>query len=211
MEKLFVKVPSSVIRNEKFYISNQEFSLYANLCYKHFRNGNKEEIVLDHKKLMNELKINDTRTLKKRFNALHKYGLINNKIDKLPTKGYLSIFFNSKAKSDGSFCKMNPSIFTYFKNDQIDENGIRLAFYYKSHINLNDKRKIDYCYVSFEVLKNRLKMGNTTIIEANKSLKKAKLLKIVKHRLEDRGSYDENDALIFDKWNNHYHILSPLY
>ncbi len=192
MKKLFVKVPSSVIRNEKFYISNQEFSLYANLCYKHFRNGNKDEIVLDHKKL-------------------HKHGLIDNRIDKLPTKGYLSIFLNSKAKSDGSFCKMNPSIFTYFKNDQIDENGIRLAFYYKSHINLNDKRKIDYCYVSFEVLKNRLKMGNTTIIEANKSLKKAKLLKIVKHRLEDRGSYDENDALIFDKWNNHYHILSPLY
>ncbi|MCY8085136.1 hypothetical protein MOC02_18145 [Bacillus inaquosorum] len=211
MKNLFVKVPSSVIRNEKFYISNQEFSLYANLCYKHFRNGNKEEIVLDHKKLMNELKINDTRTLKKRFNALHKYGLINNKIDKLPTKGYLSIFFNSEAKNEGNFCKMNPSIFTYFKNEQIDENGVRLAFYYKSHINPNDKRRIDYCYVSFEVLKSRLKMGNTTIIEANKSLKKAKLLKIVKHKLEDTGSYDENDALIFDKWNNHYHILSPLY
>ncbi|MCP1148015.1 MULTISPECIES: hypothetical protein [Bacillus] len=209
--KLHVEVPTHIIRNEKFYISNQEFHLYAYLCFLYFRNFSEEELELDHLKLKNFLKISDARTLKKRLDALYKHNLIRNKIEKLPTKGTLKIMFNGDVKKDEMFCKMNPNIFTYFKNDQIDSNGIRLAFYYKSHINEKELASRDYCFVGFETLKERLKIGSTTISNANDSLKKAKLVKIKSHKLETSYDYDEDDALVFDRWNNHYHILAPLY
>lgn len=202
-ESASLKVPKHIIRNDKFYITNHEFHLYAYLCYMHFRNFNEEEMEVDHLKLKNLLKISDARTLKKRLNTLHKHNLIRNKIEKLPTKGTMKIIFNGDVKKDQMFCKMNPIIFTYFKNDQIDSNGIRLAFYYKSFLHEG------YCTVGFETLQQRLKMGSTTISNANNSLKKAKLVKIKSHKLETYG-YNQKDALVIDSWSNHYQILEPL-
>jgi hypothetical protein len=62
-----------------------------------------------------------------------------------------------------------------------------------------------------ETLKNRLKMGGHTIKVANDELIKNKLLKIERHKLENTNSYNEDDELIFDRYNNHYIVSEKLF
>lgn len=205
---MHVQVPTNVVRNDEIYIDNGSFLLYARLCLLHFRNYNDDEIKVDHKKLMNNLNISDTRTFKKRLSVLYKEGLILNNPTAMPRKGEMVILFNSKIIKDSKhFTKMDVSIFDYI--DKINEHSFRLVFYYKSHI--NKKNKIDYCFVGFETLKVKLKMGNSTIPEANKLLEENKLIKITKHKLEDTGTYDDADELIFDRYNNHYTVNEKLF
>ncbi|WP_251033652.1 hypothetical protein [Bacillus sp. ISL-75] len=148
--KLYIHVPSNVVRNEDdIYLSNDEFLLYARLCFLYFRNYQENEIEFDHKKLMVFLKISDTRTYKSRLQKLFKFGLIETEINKLPTKGNMRISFNSKAYENCShFTKISAELFTYWRNDQIDEYAFRQVFYYKSHINMDDKENDkSYCFV----------------------------------------------------------------
>jgi predicted transcriptional regulator len=212
-KKLYVKVPTYIVRNEEFYLSNDEFILYARLCFLYFRNYQEKEIELDHKKLKNFLNINDTRTFKNRLKRLHTLGLIENEITKLPTKGTLKIIFNEKVyEEDKPFTLMSTELFTYYRNEQINEYAFRQVFYFKSHINMNDKEQDrSFCFVGFETLAERLKVSNTKINEANEQLKKAKLIKIKKHVLEENGEYNENDELVFTRYNNHYYVHSSMH
>ena len=73
------------------------------------------------------------------------------------------------------------------------------------------KKGLFYCHVGFETLKVKLKMGSTTIQEANKQLTENKLIKIEKHKLENTGAYNEKDELIFDRYNNHYIVNEKLF
>lgn len=207
---MHVQVPTNVVRNDEIYIDNGSFLLYTRLCLLHFRNYNDDEIKVDHKKLMNNLNISDTRTFKKRLNVLYKEGLILNNPSTMPRKGEMVILFNSKIiKESPHFTKMDVSIFDYI--DKINEHSFRLVFYYKSHINKDSEKHLKYCFVGFETLKVKLKMGGATINEANKVLVKNKLIKITKHKLEDTGTYDKNDELIFDRYNNHYTVNDDLF
>lgn len=212
-KKLFVKIPTGIVRNEEKYLSNDEFVMYARLCFLYFRNYNNKEIELDHKKLMRFLNISDTRTFKSRLKKLYKLGLIENEIAKLPTKGNLTIIFNEKVyEEDEHFTMMNADIFNHWQHDQIDEYAFRQVFYYKSHINKDDKeRDRSYCFVGYETLVKRLKISKTKVNEANEQLKKAKLLKVVAHKLENTDTYDENDELVFTKYNNHYYVHNSLF
>jgi hypothetical protein len=156
-KKLYIKVPSSIVRNEKHYLSNGEFLLYSRICFLFFRNYGNKEISIDHKKLMSFLHIRDTRTFKKQLNKLYDEGLIENKVDKLPIKGSLTIVFNEAIyEGDGHFTLMSSELFSYYNNDQIDEYAFRQVFYYKSHINLDDKeRDRSFCFVGYETLIDR--------------------------------------------------------
>lgn len=207
---MHVQVPTNVIRNEDIFLNNEEFQLYARLCFLYFKNYKHEEIKVDHKKLMGKLGIGDTRTLKSRLNGLYKTGLLLNEIDKLPRKGEMVILFNSIIIEDSKhFTMMDVKIFDYI--EKISCHAFRLVFYYKSHINLNDDKKLNFCFVGVETLKNRLKMGGHTIKLANDELVKNKLIKIEKHRLENTNEYDEEDELIFDRYNNHYIVNEKLF
>ena len=135
-KKIFIKVASGIVRNENLYLSNDEFVLYARLCFLYFRNYQNKKIELDHKKLKIFLKISDTRTFKNRLKKLYKLGLIETEVSKLPTKGNLTIVFNEKVyEEDEHFTMMNADIFNHWAYDQIDEYSFRQLFYYKSHIN----------------------------------------------------------------------------
>jgi hypothetical protein len=205
---MHVQVPTFTIRNEEIFLSNEEFLLYTRLCFLFFKNYRNEEIKIDHKKLMGKLLIGDSRTLKTRLNQLHKHGLIHNKIDKLPRKGEMVILFNEKViKESEHFTMMNAKIFDYIGN--ISSHAFRLLFYYKSHINLKDK--VDYCFVGIETLKHRLKMGGHTIKLANDELVNNKLIKIEKHKLTNTDTYNEDDELIFDRYNNHYIVSKEMF
>ncbi|MDC2866530.1 hypothetical protein [Bacillus sp. BP-3] len=212
-KKLYIKVPSGIVRNEKFYLSNSEFLLYARICFLYFKNFRNKEISIDHKKLMSFLGISDTRTLKKQLNKLYNERLIENKIEKLPTKGNLTIVFNEALYGeDKHFTWMSAELFSYFNNDQIDEYAFRQVFYYKSHINMDDKEHDrSFCFVGYDMLISRLKVSKTKVHEANTQLVKAKLVKIKQHVLETTYEYDVNDELVFDRWNNHYYVANSLH
>lgn len=208
--KLKIKVPTCIVRNENIQLSNGEFLLYARLSFLYFRNYQKEEIIVDHKKLMLNIGITDSRTLKKYINNLYKTKLIKNNISQLSRKGRTQIIFNSEILKDQQFTLMNADIFNYI--GRIGENEFRLIWYYKSHINIDDKNSDkSFCYVSYKTLGDNLKMGNTTIHNANKILLDNKLIKIDKHELGHNFEYNENDELIFTKYNNHYYVNSDLF
>lgn len=207
---MHIQIPTNVVRNEEIFLNNEEFLLYVRLCYLYFKNYQNEEIKLDHKKLMGKLLIGDARTLKQRLNKLHKNKLIHNKIDTLPRKGEMVILFNKNiTETSKHFTMLNVKIFDYLHI--ISPHAYRLLFYYKSHINLKSENKIDYCFVGVETLKNRLKMGGHTIKLANDELVENKLIKIVKHKLKADDNYNDNDELIFDKYNNHYYIEKEMF
>lgn len=209
MGKLYIKIPTHIVRNEDYYLSNDEFILYARLCFLYFRTYQQKEIMLDHRKLMNFLKIIDSRTFKNRMNGLYKKGLIENEISKLPTKGETTIIFNDTVyHADGHFTMLSAEVFTYFVQDQIDEYAFRQLFYYKSHINKNNDK--NFCFVGYETLVKRLKVSKSKITEANEKLLKVKLIKVVKHEIKEEG-YDENDELVFSKYNNHYFLAGSLF
>lgn len=211
-KKLYVKIPSSVVRNEDFYLSNDEFLVYSRLCFLFFRNYQEKEIDIDHKKLMQFLKISDTRTFKNRLKNLYKVGLIENEITKLPTKGNMKIIFNDKVfGEDKHFTWLSAEVFSYFRNDQIDQYAVRQLFYYKSHINMDDKEKDrSFCFVGFETLIDRLKISKSKIVDANEQLKKTKLIKVKKHKLAPTYEYDD-DELVYDRYNNHYYVANFLH
>jgi hypothetical protein len=209
--KLRVKIPTYIVRNENIELTNDEFLLYAQFCFLYFRNYQNKEIELDHKKLMRLVRIHDTRTLKARFKRLHKLGLVENEINKLPTKGGLTVNINDEVlKSDNPFTILSADIFNHFRNEIIDEYAFRQIFYYKSHINTKDQGK-DFCFVGYETLVKKLKISKTKIKEANEQLEKAKLIRVVKHKLQSTYEYDEDDTLIFDRFNNHYYVSNSLH
>lgn len=206
---MHVQVPTNVVRNEGLFIDNGDFLLYARLCFLYFRNYKNEEIKVDHKKLMANLGIADTRTLKKRLGSLRKNKLINNSVVSFPKRGEITLLFNSEVIKDNYFTQMNVKLFDML--GKIDEHSFRLVFYYKSHINKKDEKGLDYCFVGIETLKNNLKMGSDTIKNANDTLKKCKLIKIEKHKLAHDDQYDENDELIYDRYHNHYKVNNELF
>ncbi|MGG3890343.1 hypothetical protein [Metabacillus fastidiosus] len=204
--KIYIKVPSNIIRNEDVFLDNGEFLLYSRLSFLYFRNYLNPEIKIDHRKLMINIGVVDTRTLKKRLDKLYSLNLIENKIDKLPRRGEIMILFNKKIIDESeNFTLMNAKIFNMMSS--LDENCIRLLFYYKSHISKKDIHK-NFCFVGYETLKNKLKIGNDSIKTANDNLKKLKLIKIEKHELKHDFEYGETDELIYNKYNNHY-IVDP--
>jgi hypothetical protein len=73
------------------------------------------------------------------------------------------------------------------------------------------KDKVDYCFVGIETLKHRLKMGGHTIKLANDELVNNKLIKIEKHKLTNTDTYNEDDELIFDRYNNHYIVSKEMF
>lgn len=198
------------MRNEGIKLDNCSFALYARLCFLYFRNYKNREIEFDHRKLMCNLNIGDARTLKNKLKVLYDQKLILNKIDKLPRKGLYKVTLNEELiNSNSHFTMLNSDVFAYL--DDISYHAFRLLFYYKSHINLNDKEKDrSFCFVGYETLSNKLKMGRTTISESNEILRKHKLIKIERHKLNHDYEYDENDELVYDKWNNHYRIRDEL-
>ncbi|TWE06423.1 hypothetical protein FB550_102445 [Neobacillus bataviensis] len=212
-KKLYVHIPSYVVRNEGIYISNDEFVMYARLCFLYFRKFHEKEIELDPKKFRLFLRIGDTRTFKKRLNNLNKAGLIETEIQDLPNKGTIKIVLNEEAYKKGEhFTKLSSEVFTYWLNDQIDEYAFRQLFYYKSHINLNDKDKTKwYCFVGFETLTKRLKISRSKVESANDQLKEAKLITVKVNKLQNTGTYNECDELIYHRPNNEYHVAKRLH
>lgn len=202
--KEFIKVPSNVVRNEGVDIDSGTFVMYVKLCQLYFRGHKDKEVIFNHRELMNDLGIKDTRTLRKRIKAMYRAGLIENEVEKYPRSiGHVSIMFNEDSYNAEFFTTLNMSVMDSF--GEISDTAMRLLFYYKSYINPNiEKRK--YCFAGREHITDKLHIGNTTFTECNKELEKSGLLKIVRHPLTHNFEYNEKDELQFGRYQNHYFV-----
>lgn len=209
-EKIYLKVPTKIVRNEDFYITADEFLLYARLCYLYFRSYKRKEFTINIKRMIEFLKIKDNRTFKNRFNKLHKLNLIENKITTLPKNNELEIVFNDELyNSYKSFTMMSAEIFNYYRSCKINCYSFRLIMYYKSHINKHNNAH--FCYTGYATLSTRLKISNSTIQESNDQLVQNKLIKIKRHKLQPTYEYSELDELVYNRYNNHYYVSEFLH
>lgn len=203
-KKLIIQIPDEIIKNQLFKLDANTFTVYTYLKFLHFRNYNKNEIEIDHNKFKHKLYIADNRTLKKCFSTLHKQQIILEYINKFPTKGSLNLTFNPVPFETKTFTQLPATIIN--KIEHIGVIGLRLLFYYESFINRKDEPSKQFAFPAIETISKHLGINKETIITYNEILKKNKLLKVKKHKLEWHGDYDNLDQPLFTKYNNHYFV-----
>jgi hypothetical protein len=201
--KLFIQIPDNIIRNTTSKMDSNTFAVYTYLTFLHFRNYKEDAIKLDHNKFKHKLYITDNRTFKKALTTLHKQGLILEYINKLPTKGGLTLTFNP-APLDNGFTQLPATIFNMMEH--IGTVGLRMLFYYESFINRTDPIEKQIAYPAIETTAATLGINKDTVIKYNDILIKCKLLKVTKHKIEHTGEYNNLDEPIFTKYNNHYNV-----
>lgn len=206
--KLFIQIPDCISRNETAKMDSNTFAVYTYLSFLHFRNNKEDEIKhFDHNKFKHKLHITDNRTLKKCLINLHKQGYILEYIDKLPSKGTITITFQPMPIDDDITFKQIPASILN-RIDKIGTIGLRLLIYYESYINRKDPVTEQFAYPSIETTAKLLKLNEDTITKYNDILVKEKLLKVTKHKLEYVDELNELDEPIrFTKYHNHYHVL----
>lgn len=158
----------------------------------------------EHVKL--PLGINDNRTIKKSMDNLYKQKYILQPV-KIDSHSMGKIELNeSLVKSKNKFTHVYVSSLEMLS--RIGQIGIRLLFYYESYTNRNDKIKASsqFCYTSLDTISKETGLTRKTIIKYNDILKKEKLLDIDIHKLGTDYRYDENDKVIFNRYNNHYYV-----
>lgn len=203
-KKLVIQIPDEVIRNKDLKIDSKTFAIYTYLKFLHFRNYKNNEIEINHNQFKHKLYISDNRTLKKCFLKLHKEQIIMELINKFPTKGALTLTFDPEAINSKTFTQLPATVLN--KIEHIGTIGLRLLFYYESFINRKDDPSKQFAFPAIETISKHLGINKETIMNYNKLLKKHKLIKIKKHKLEWNGEYDNLDQPLFTKYNNHYYI-----
>jgi hypothetical protein len=203
--KLFLRIPDAFIRNEDgIALNSTDFAL---LCiFKHLSfQANIPSFSVDATMLKQVLNISETRTLKKSLTNLCVAGVICGNIDKLPKRGPLTITLSDNVINGKPFTRLPIGILD--RVGVIGHTGLRLLFFYESHINRTTLRK-QFCYSSYKVISNKLSIGEPTIWKYNEILEKENLLTIVRSTLSTDYSYKEmditTDKIIFTKYNNHY-------
>lgn len=202
--KLIIQIPDEIIRNTNCKLNAKDFAVYTYLKFLHFRNFNNNELELEHNDFKHKLYISDNRTLKKTLLTLHKHQFILELINKLPTKGKLHLTFDPVPFESKTFTQLPATVLN--RIDNIGAIGLQLLFYYESFINRTDPIVKQYAYPSLETTSAALGLNKETILTYNEILKKNKLLKVVKHKLEFDGGYNELDKPLFIKYNNHYFV-----
>lgn len=199
--KLWLQVPTEIVRNIGFNIDEKSFAVYVYLLYKKFRMHDKNNTVLevDHVSIKNALGINDNRTLKNCFKNLYEQKLIKNEINYFPIRKKLKLELLHPYRDDW-FTQIPLNLNLHIET--IGLIGYRLVFYYESYINRNDIMK-DYCFPAYETIINDLNISDKTLTRYNNKLKKEKLISITKHQVHFDNPFDENK---FDKFNNHYKV-----
>jgi hypothetical protein len=202
-----IQVPSDVIRNPE--ISHESFLVYCKLIQHYYIRKDKNlTLQIDHKKFMYFCNIKANQTFKKCVNQLHKYGLVDNEIDKLPRNGLIEVELNSKYISnnkDFTFAQLPYYLLDKCIIDSIGVEGFRLLYYFKSYINNAN----EFCFCSRERISSEIGSNPKTVDKYTDILKKNKFIKVTKHKLGSTGEYENEFGIEkekFTKFNNHYFI-----
>lgn len=202
--KYKVIIPDCIIRNENgININSKDFSLYYYLKILHDKQKS-VNVKLNHNKFMAKFGIKTNSTFKGMLKNLYESKLINNIVSDLPRNGIIEIQMNSDYVMMKPFTMIHINL--YYLTDKISHEGMRLMYYYESRINRN-KDDHQFCFAGIRTITQETKINKNKIKEVNDLLKKMKLLKIEKHKLESTGEYDEFDQEYKNKFNNHYNPL----
>jgi hypothetical protein len=204
VSKSVIQIPNEIIRNEGVQLNAIEFVMLLFLKKLYFLSGNKDTFEIDPKKLMCHIGIGDNRTFKKIFGTLYENGFILEKMESVPRGKPLVVKLNiSKLECKSGFTQLPTKLLD--KANEIGCVGVRLLYYYESYINRKNN-KVDFCYASYETITSALGIGKQTVSDTNQVLVKCKYLKITKHQLGTEYKYNNDDVLMFEKWNNHYDV-----
>lgn len=197
-------MPNLIIRDPN--LSSIEFLILIKLKQLQFTNGSSSFKFNSKEHLKIPLGINDNRTLHKALTNLYsfKYILEPAKIDSHSVGTVLlnEILIKSKSKFTHIYISLLDKL------PLIKPNGIKLLCYYESYINRSDRvnPSSQFCYTSIETIAKETGLTRKTIIKYNNILEKNSLLDVDKHKLGTDYHYDDNDKIIFNKYNNHYFV-----
>lgn len=202
--QVFLRIPNMFVRNEGVSLSALDFTLLCVLKHKSFLTG-KPSFDVDTFKVRKVLDVSDVRTFKKSLLNLKESGVINGDFIKLPRNGPLQIQLSDSVISGTPFTRLPVGVLN--RIEQIGHVGLRLLFYYESHINRGTLKK-QFCYSSYKTISERLSISEPTIWKYNEILERNNLLEIQRSALSTDYSYKTIDAtteqLVFTKYNNHY-------
>lgn len=208
-KKIFeIQVNNNFVRQP--VLSAKAFVMWVKLTHLYQGIGQKEELQLIHKKLMEYTRIAENRTFKEIMTELHTNGLIKNKIETLPRKTPITIYLNTdiipSAHNKLIYTQMTEHVVNKKIIEEIGHVGVRLLYYYKSRINYKSL-STSHCFASEETIGAEIGVNRKTIIKYNKILEKLKFIKINKHQLERRYYENGNSEIYgFYKYNNHVYV-----
>lgn len=177
--KIWLQVPTEIVRNIGFKIDEKSFAVYAFLLHKEFKSYS-NVIQVDHNALKSVLQFKDNRTLKKCFNVLYEQGLIESPVESLPINNPLEIGMLHPCR-EKRFTQLPVNLLR--RLNEVEYTGFRLMFYFESYINRKDIIK-DFCYPSYIAICEDLKIKNDKLSKYNNKLKKLKLISITKHEVQ---------------------------
>lgn len=203
-----IQIATDVIRNPT--IKHDTFYVYAKLIQHYFVFKEKSnKLSIEHKKFMYFANIKSNQTFKKVLNQLFENKLILNKIDTLPRHSELKIVINDDYLKSGKSFKF--AQFPYWMLDKyildnIKYEGFRLLYYFKSYIS----EEKNFCFTSRETISKDIGSNPKNVDKYTEILRKNKLIKIVKHKIESTYEYKLDEFGIekeqFSKFNNHYYL-----
>lgn len=208
--KMFqVQIANQIIRNKN--INDKEFVLYAKLVQLYQKSNSKDTFNINFRLLKDHLHINDNRTFKKLWDNLFTQKLILNNINRLSNKSNslevkLNIDYIPSKENRLKFTQLPYLILDKFTIQYIGHTGVRIMYYLESYI--DRRKKFDYelvAYPSEETIALHTGNSRATISKYIKKLRKERLIKIEEHKLQPEG-YDENDKLLYVKYNNKYFL-----
>ncbi|OMD71199.1 hypothetical protein [Paenibacillus odorifer] len=200
----YIQIPNALIRDPN--LTSLDFLILIKLKQLQFINGSYEFCFNSKEHIKLPLNINDNRTVKKSLDNLYKHKYILQPV-KIDSHSFGKVMLNSLLiNAKNNYTHVYTSVMK--KLPLLGYNGFRLLFYYESYINRKaiGKASNQFCYTSIDTISKETGLTNKTIIKYNELLKKERFLDIDKHELGTDYRYDENDKVIFNRYNNHYFV-----
>ncbi|MNH66554.1 hypothetical protein D3C73_185870 [compost metagenome] len=196
----WIQIPKRMVVDKN--INALEFCMLVRFKYNQFLSGGKYEFEVDFTEFKRILNISDNRTLKKSLSKLHDAGYLLNEIDEIHRRKPTLVKLNKdRFKLNNNFTQLPARVFG--KTREIGHIGLRLLFYYEGYIN-RKKTMNQFCFASQATIQNDLSITSRTVIEYNKRMEKAKLIRITQH--EVKPEYAENGDINWNRHNNHYEV-----
>lgn len=196
-----IQVPNKLIMNKE--ILHGAFALYVEM--KKYWNNNKANIYIPV--IMKKMSINDTRTFKKYYNSLYKFGYIKEEMKRVPTT-MLGVHFTPIQEEEG-YTQVDVVTLKRIKEVTLHTNiggkdrdtysiGLRLFYYYEKNYNLSYGR----AFPTYEQIKKDIKIHSLYIKGINTLFHNSKLVEV-----EIGGWYEkEIEGIVFTQREGNKYI-----
>ncbi|MED1599764.1 hypothetical protein [Alkalihalophilus marmarensis] len=152
--------------------------------------------------------MSDNRTLRKVFDNLYENNLIIEPILKFPNRSAMTVSLNPEyaiSSNTRAFTQLDARVFNKSILAHIGATGVRMLYYYQSRINYKSL-STDHCFAAVKTIAKEIGVSKETVIKYNEILESTKLIKIIKHKLDWSGGYNEFGFEDYTRYNNHTYI-----